>query len=568
MNKNDKSAKKYSNSKSRRGGQPRKDDSAKRINADNERVSKFDKKLEKSENKWMNDFSWYNKYPNLITGAARIPFGNLVGQYDPAMGNTAVPGIMVLTYDQTIGGALEGFVPSSTSTAVWNSVGINQAAESRYSFVVHANSRNNDYDAADMMLVCVAGASIYSLISYGERAFGTMQGYSPDNKYLPEALITASGFDFADLQSNYSHMWFDLNQRIARANQIWIPKDLPIIQRWFWMNGAYYKDSNSAKAQIYLFKPGSYLKYDELTFPTGPSLKRTDLTGNLTWDQYLGVLDECLAALLDTMDRGTMYGDILKAYGAGNLFALNEVPLDYKIAPVYQPEVLTQIENCSPFVNNSSYAKMANIVQYEGILYQNWAGAAHASTPNEFPSAQLRSWASPGAGLLNFHDIADPTVQDITVATRLKPAQARLATIAQVVKSSGTSAQLIPVDAIVPYACGTELIRVITSYNYNYSFPGSTSKSLVGTDVTAFETSNNQYSALWSLMAFDWAPWFVHHNVPIQEGTDILPNSPAVYDTAYAELYGDWDVYTFIDDESLKRIHLAADFSLWGMLTF
>lgn len=551
--------------------EPGKDTSSERVNFDNMDKKKFDKEFkrrrrgkkdpkEKKSSKTMNDFAWYNKFPSLIEAAARVPFGNLVGEFERSMGVRAVPGIYTMGWSPTIGGAW------NSSTSTFQSVGINQAAESRYSYVVHANSRNQDYDAADLQIVSVAGASVFSMLAYGIRAYGTMQHFSPTNKYLPDALLRASGFNVEDLRANYSHMWFDLNQRIARANQIWIPKDQPILQRWFWMNSAYYKDSMGEKAQIYLFRPNTYLQYSEAQYETGPAVVRKAIGSTpLTWSAYLTIVDDMLTALLDSLDRGTMYGDVLKAYGESNLFAINELKLEYTAPIVFEKEVLMQIENSICFGANSyaSTGELGDIIQTEGTIIQRWIGN---NQNNGIPGAQANPYSSPGTSLLNFHNIENPSIIDVTIATRLKPATAVYARLLQPTGALSPAQTTETKDIIIPRSFGTELIVTANIWRYEYSNNvGPTGKNIVNINVRYWNANNNAYAQLEALQAFDWAPWMYEHQAVASTG--LTPSATAITGDAYqyTGLYGDWDNYTFIDDETLTRLHLACELSLWGM---
>lgn len=546
--------------------QPKKDSQAKRFNEDNVRQDKLMKDFAA-----MNDFSWYNKNPNLITGAARIPFGNIVGEslFPNTTNPSSVPGIMSIGYEPTIGGVY------NSASKTFDSIGINQAAEKRYSFVVHANSRNQKYDAADLTMTQIAGADVFSMIGLGQRAYGTMTNYSAVNMYLPKALITASGFDFDDLQKNYSHMWFDLNQRINRANQIWIPKDIPLVQRWFWMNSSYYTDANSSKGQIYVFRPESYLVWSDSKATTGSSLSRKWLyevseedwllgEKQLKWNEYLQILDEMLESLLNSMDRGTMYGDVLKAYGAGDLFQLAELPLMYSAPITYSQEVLSQIENATICPINTS--DPMDIMQTPaGVIFQSWN--PFPSTTADKDQSALLTASNHGSQVLNFHGIAEPDVPAVTIATRLKTGLCRYLNMKQYT-NTGT---LATYNVVIPDSVGTEIVTFITMWQYSYVNSSDPSYELIGTALKPFFNGSAKPAELSPLIyeqwaAFDWAPWIYRTQTMPAGGFVLEGNTGAkLNENPFSGVAGDWDVYTWLDNPTLARIHLACELSLWGL---
>nr|AVX53692.1 putative capsid [Marmot picobirnavirus] len=523
----------------------------------------YGKSQRQQQAEYANSFGWYNVNPELIEGAARIPFGEIVGA--PLIGTSipSVPGVMAIEYAPTIGGQF------NVKTQRFESTGVNQSGEARYSFVVHANSRNQSYSASDLTMVSLAGCQIFALISLGERIYGTMTSYSPTNYYLPKVLIEAQHFNFEDLQANYSHMWFDLNQRIARCNQIWIPKDFPIAQRWFWLNQAYYIDAQSSRGQIYLFTPYDYFTFTDTT-RTGSGLTRQNsIAGQMTWSEYLEMLDSSITALLDSMDRGTMYGDILKAYGSENLYSLAPLDINFKAPIVYSPEVLMQIENASVFDHAASCMAPSHIEQTEQeVLVQNWV-----RYESDLNYSVVANYSSSGKQLLNFHGIASPSVENVTIATRLK---AGPALYTEWYDANQTELS----HGIIPSSCGTEIVRNAVIYYNNGKADAKYEK--VGYDqlfsLTAKPGALDNISYDWRismLSAFDWAPWlYVPGTVSNAESDTFDMYTPTAagknfnFNQQWRNLFGDWDNYAWIGMDDLARIHLACELSLFGLVGF
>lgn len=515
------------NSNSMRGKQGRADSKTKRINADNERVSKFDKQYEKDSRKCeANDVRWYASNAMLLQSAASLPFSTSVGLPVSQSATRGVPGVMAMSWVPFINGG--------------DRAPIQQAANAIYSYTVHANSRNKDYDPADEMLVILAGAQAFQAIAVGVRAYGTMQQFNQQDYYTPQALIQAMGFKYEDLRANLSKMWFDLNELIARMQQVWIPNVMPVLERWFWLNSNIYLDANSAKAQYYLFVPHYFLYYSERTAETGGSLTPYPwgIGSNHTWAEYLAAVNKCIDALLNSQDRGMIFGDILKAYGADRLYAMQPIPVDYRVVPQFNTEVLTQIENLTVFRSGIS-----GVYQDEnGNLYSK-------GVVQQLPAS---SWKLDlGHSILNFHQIAQPSPDQIMVATRLK-------TSGLIVQEAFTGEG--GGYYIVPALAGTEYIDEVDTYCYAWT---SGVKSLVKKAVWPSQTGALNLDMLYNWCAFDWAPWLY------STGSDPYGSITvgATYSTEFIAAYGDWDNYTLVSPEVLRKMHTTAVYSEFGVPT-
>lgn len=544
-------------SKGRKRQQPRKDSKSKRVNLDNERVDRLEKDIagwkDPRETDKSNDVRWYANNPELLRSAASLPFsqttGTTIGWAANDGASPSVPGVMSVYWIPTIGG--------------YTDEAVNAAKESIYSFVVHANSRNTSYTSSDLMMVILAGTQIFSAIGSAIRAYGTMRLFDQRNKYLPKALINAMGFNYEDLAANLSNMWFDINEMIARSSQIWIPNTLPVMDRWFWLNSNIYMDSDSVKGQYYLFTQRCFWGFSEVGQQTGTSLgwmtdagtvdqgggaqdpayrnaNTNGLANTNTWANFRTMINGMFNALLDSEDRGIMMGDMLKAYGADKIYALSPITSEYMITPVYDREVLSQIEN-----STSVRVKYPAIVQDQStgkigyIPYTNVAG----------PISVLD--CPPTQSILNFHQKENPTPEQIMVATRLKVAGTTFL-------DNGTG----KVASSAPATSGTEWVN---SYGY-FMYNGLNQLQNVAYQQYDPEpnsgtlSSNNAYAEL----SFDWSPWtykVVYDEVAVGDAVTTA-KQPAVYIG-----YGDYDYYTVIDTETLRKMHTTAVYSEFGVPT-
>lgn len=484
-----------------------------------------------------NDVKWYAANSELLRSAATLPFSTTSGLPVDIYSQTkeGVPGILTLHWVPCLFGANyahaeTSYTPSDGLKALWANAPVNQAAFSMYSYTVHANSRSKSYDAADEMLLVLAGAQIFSMLAFGIRAYGIMRKYDQQNAYTPAHLVRAMGFDYEDLQSNLANMWFTLNDLIDRVQQIWIPNTFPFIERWFWMNSNIYKDANGVKSQYYMFVPGVFYQYNETLNDMGGGLEpvRWDASTAHTWNDYVNIVTNAIQKLLLSQDRGIIFGDILKAYGAENLYKIGTISSDYMVEPVYDQEVLMQIEN------STSYPIYPNAISQwdNGTISQEFA----KNNPGNFITRAV----------LNFHTDSVPTPEMIMVATRLT----------SLGFSGTTTSDKTAYTSIAPGTVGTEYITECAMWTL---VNGSLVKDwLVSAGSFGGETATAEdltRMARWS--SFDWAPWVYTTKGTIAPGNEM----------EIVRAFGDYDQYTTIDRATLQKMHRTAVYSEFGMPT-
>lgn len=209
-----------------------------RRNGNHNRRSKSNDRPEfkKTDEKYVdkcNDPMWYAKNPQLLKDAASLAFSNRTGDYmDFGVANSsqatgAIPGIMALEWVPSVGTITN--TDASGTPVLDNTDAINCAAKNIYSFVRHANSGASNYDAPDLMMAIVAADSVYSLIAHAIRTYGLMRVWDQKNRYVPEAILRATGI--TGLGENYSlaDFRYDINFCIAKASVIWVPSNLTFI---------------------------------------------------------------------------------------------------------------------------------------------------------------------------------------------------------------------------------------------------------------------------------------------------------------------------------------------------
>lgn len=544
MQSNDKKTK--SNNVEYRGKKGSMNRNRKRRTQNEDKMSDLERQLPNEKLAKPNDVSWYAKNEELLKSSASISFSNTVGlpigfEEDENYIQTPM-GVMGIYFYPHLG-------PSG--------VAVNAAKNSYYSAVVHANSRNTSYSADDLMLITLAGKDVFAAISNAVRAYGVMKTYDQRNMYLPKAIIDAMHLDFEDLQRNLSQMWFDINQLILESRQIWIPNMFPMIERGIWMNQNVYCDADGVKSQKYVFVQKRYWIYNDTLnehggglewvkngidpFDFGAEMGAGPLgTRGYTWSEYVGMVRKMIDALMNSTYRGIMMGDIYKAFGAENLFALNPIPSDYVLEPVYDTEVLSQIENSTAFENiYSVIAQNKN----ENYLYPNWDSGLTESQE----IIDKKVWGMDHT-ILNFHFPTQPTPAEIMVATRLK-------TQGVIPIYSGDK-----LHSLAPAVCGTEVV-----FSYSVFYIAADHQIMhIKYDTLQRGLIMDPYQAM-ILSSFDWCPWILNWG----PGGTIKYNMPkAEFDKISFEpkfALGDYDNYTVISNNELRKLHLTAVFSEYNV---
>lgn len=563
-----------------RGKQGKKDSSNPRVNFDNAREDKIAARIiDDAKSGRFNDINDFLKNPTLLRSAANLPIYPILGS--PVGHLNAVPGVMTIRWIPSVGQMQQAMsaefqVDTRTIEYTLPPLAVNQAADSMYSYLVHANSRNYNYNSADLFMLIIAGAQVFAIIKAMERAYGLIKRYTETSRYMPDTILEMLGFDPYDMRKSFSHMWYDINNLIMQTRQIWIPNTLPITSRWMEMSDNIYKDSEGDYSQLYAFVQGMYLIYDETASPTGGMLRRvnvisTDASGDpaevpfqpgfftnnsvsaYKWDEWVSVAQSMIDALVNSEDRGIIYGDILNAYTASNILALPEIAADYLIDPVYTPEVLMQIENIRVFDKGESFLPHA-IMQIENKIF-----------PGYYTKGQMGRMATGQNWSLNFHTTADPTPEMIVLATRYMSLGLMAANVPYVTPATAGNQPVMDEYATwVPASVGTEIpLQILVAVGPKTSVLDAKYKLI---------TQNLYQSGMTGdLMSFDWHPFYCVNLTPDptvgsnEAPTEAQWRSGYVQNVWTDQTYGDHDKYTEVVWSELRRINDVAEFSLWGV---
>lgn len=299
-----------------------------------------------------NDPSWYISNESLLKAGASFPYGYPVGApayldndiYSHA-GKLVISGICVVDLMPTIGVSRNAASP------------VNVAARKLYSYIRHANSGASNYDAPDLMMYMMAMDSMYSWYWNGVRAYGTVNLYNKQNRYVPDALIHALGFDPDDLRRNYAQLRYGLIALAMKINNLVVPNTMTIFERHRWCFSHLWADGTAPKSQLYAFRPKGYyvfakdtngagmLKWHGVKYATEGS---TDVKPMKVSD-YLDIMYAMVDPVITNYDEdfGIMSGDIMKAYDASQLYTLPAIAEDYSVMPEYDETVLSQFQNAT-----------------------------------------------------------------------------------------------------------------------------------------------------------------------------------------------------------------------------
>lgn len=570
--------------------QPKKDSKSQRVNYDNAREDKVANQIQADANSGkFNDINDFLKNPTLLKAASSFPvapiLGTNVGSANP------VPGVMAFAWVPTFGNyackppvtVASPYDPSTSVKLTPPPIAMNQSSNSTYSFVMHANSRSYDWTAPDLNILCQAGIEVFSIITAMKRAFGFARSIREETLYRPEAVLAALGFNYDDLRNNLGQAWWDLNNLIVQTRQIWVPDVFPILNRRIEMNTNIYKDAEGEYSQLYLYVQSRYYSYDSTATKSGGGLRFVkDSTGAefkpgvtagystsgvqqnvYKWKEWVNVCQSMIDALIDSEDRGNIYGNLLAAYGSEHIIAIPEVEVDYRIEPAYSPEISMQIENT--MILSRDLAPIG-LVQFADKLYPVYNDGTSRTGSRTVSAARQH--------ILNFHVTSDVTPEMILLATRFQslgvfPAQIPLLDNKTDLPKLGR--------AWVPYSAGSEIVVssvIIADPNGSTDWSSAANNmkgtmTFAGYYVATGERSSANADYWYASMAFDWHPFMTQGGamtLTYDPGTSFITDSNITTTGAYpTDYYGDFDKYSWSEETILYQLQSTAEYSLWGV---
>lgn len=380
-----------------------------------------------------NDVSWYSRNPALLAAAASFPYPYRPGMVLPVFNNKGettttavnpgVPGVMVAEWVPSVGRSQSATDPASV-------IGKEIFARVRAKF-----SGSIDADAPDFVIYAMALDSIFAYIGGMKRLYRVLNAYSPENYILPDGLLMSMGYkqeQINEMRRDRIKLFQNINELIGMTRKFMCPAILDIFNRHYWLNDNVYTDANSINAQFYVFNQLAYYKYGLKEISTGVSVGSVDYATPTI--PSTGVVDylfefgrSLINALADSDDAYIISGYLMRAYEGTPTFSVDELEVNAVLAPVYEPEVLAQIENSLAIPGvGSRYFGGTFALPVIAPVYQDPASNAVISNPTAklvfstaVPYYLQNNW--------NFKPFISlrsdmPTVADTTIATRMKMA--------------------------------------------------------------------------------------------------------------------------------------------------
>lgn len=501
-----------------------------------------------------NDPQWYFKDANVLKDVASFSYQARLGSnshFDQLEAGSTATGqdINYLSAISSIPGVMAIEIAITPGIAETAQSPVNLAATNVYSFVRYKNSGASNYDSPDLMMYLLSMDSLYAMWNWMKRIYGIASTYSQTNLYYPRALMDANCVDLDDVLANLANFRAFLNIKAGELSAFCVPATMTYNIRHSWMFSNVYTDSDTNKAQTYMFVPSYFYKYEENVSQKGGQLVPVPIlmnmpTAKFTVAQLMQMFNTMIQAVQQSEDIGVMSGDILKAYGEGGLFTISTFDADYKVEPTYSREVLSQIENAHVLCSESRLATtltpaMFTITQDPNT---NWilfhpTGMA-PGVINEVDQQYL-----------NFH-WDSPTPEDVMVATRLK------AGIFDDHDGSGSH-----VDT-----CGSEI--AISAWMYVYGFSNDKTVKHPGTaPLTGQPSILNKYYVPKNLMLGTGGVDPTFQDVDIVLSTLMLLSSfdwhpqVNVWDAATRVWIGpflDCDKYTLINANNVESLNIVA----------
>lgn len=300
-----------------------------------------------------NDFTWYNKNPYLIEATARLPFPYRPGMSIP-LGVTAsikgqeavtkytsreIPGIMVINYAMSVGFSRDVTSPASLVT------------KEMYARVRKAFSGSLSVDPPEFLMYIMGIDSIYNQISEMKRVARIINSFSPQNYLVPETLLKSlcpTAPIIEDLMAAKVEIFGYINELVGMVNKFYVPGDMSIFNRHYWLGDNVYTDDASLNSQWYIFKNKYHYKLN--ISGTYTNLEATEFVYNSTDSasycrQWYNHIKTLIGQLANSEDAYTINGYFERAYEGVPSFKIEPFGLDEQFLPVYEPEVLAQIEN-------------------------------------------------------------------------------------------------------------------------------------------------------------------------------------------------------------------------------
>ncbi len=492
------------------------------------------------------EFSYYSRLGIPITkrGRSITTAEDFKLQCDDGIYN--IPGILVYSIFPTIGRNRFAYDTATIS------------ASSLFSFVNHALGKKvTSYERSDLFMTTIAASNIYALYAEMMRVYALTRTYKyPElNRYMPDAVLTALGYDADDFRRNIRDFREWLVTFASRVSTvIWVPKDINYFKKMQFINESLYSDNNldTGKAQLYVTRLAGYYKWTPLASQTGSSLIMKlfkPQSGNLfTFKTLTAFAEELLNAMVSDQDFCDMAADIRTAYGKENLVTIPDAPDDFSIEVEYSQEILTQLQNAES-LDLFDQDALANFYPKLGITQ---SGNIIVS------DIQLETSNNPSKALYAFSNVMSLIYDKyITVPVKDPTFKDDLVNLQYMINVPSSSISISGIDGsefsvVCSLNASGAILANIKAYTFNET------GNLVTTDIyTTYQCSDTglmtptevskYYDAVRILSAFDYHPAVKRLSIAYDATNNMMTVHPFDY-------CWDFDNMTNVPQETLEKI--------------
>lgn len=451
-----------------------------------------------------------------------------------------LPGVMTLQMAPTL-----GMCDDNTSSA-------NVASRDIYSFVRHLNSGYANYDPMDLMIYLGAMDSLFMYHQFLMRLYGVAMTYSAVNRFLPEMLIDAMGVKFSDVRRNLTKLSGFINLLAVNMEEFYVPDVMPILKVHSQCLSNIMKDSDSARANMFVIVPAYFYELNETEEGGGSLVAKAFITNEklrnplsrFTVDDLIEYGNDLIQHVLDSQDCGIISGDLMKAYGTRRYY-ISQMPLDYKVEPVKDQRILSKIHNATmcPFINQNEINKgYFNITQDVNKLNLKF-------NPRFDVDADYRQIFRMRNRILDMF-WENPTAEDNMEATRWM-------VFGDTTASNTFNVQIFGTEIICGFAIGKYIAETSAANPQGIEWTMYNNGSFIyaASDEDGYQV-NQTINHLANFSKFDWAPllYTYYYDVPEVPGT-----------WSFENVYGDIDNYIVVHDQIIKQMHLAATIAEFGL---
>lgn len=478
-----------------------------------------------------NPLSLYTKFSQFAEDAGRIAFSRPLGatfdlvKTDGGNFLATTPGVMRIAFAPTVGVSSDFTSP------------LNRSSVNYYARIRSTQKAFGDYDHQDLTMMILAIDSAIMYHALGRRIYATLTDMTPVNRYYPRGIIGAAGVSFPDSQKNIQDFRAFLNEFALQVEQYALPKNIALFERHSWMCEGLYVDSDSTRAQTYMFVPTGFWVYDNTT-TTGSQLKWLQYLNNsptgltqYTIDEFMDIGRSLINAMSNDADFATMAGDLYAYYG-GDVMKLPYIEERYTILPRYDEIVLSQIENA--------------------VIMGTW-GSQYTPVISQDPSVN--------AGAIIFEPVVNCGVTAPFRTIRMNmhkdsPSSGDVMEASRLIATFGRAGDPNTGDFAVG-TCGSEIVQWVDVFAVNPATQALRYVSLRNN--TRYVVANdeqlilNSLSDLCMLANFDWAP-----------RCEIIFQTS---DSGLRYLGSNWDIDNCVNikEEDLDYLNIAALYSLFNV---